>query len=355
MTSEAPKRVPLRRGSRPLQIALGGAALVVAAGVIYLIRDALTAFVIGALIAFLINPIVDRVQKIIPRAVAILLTLAALLALLAAVGTVFVPLLTTEVGQLQQQAPQIVEQAQRQVEQLRGRPITMLGLRVDLTAQASGLDKRAGEFLLGQFGNALSIGLAALNLLLQLLLTLIVAFLVSLDSHRMSGFTRRLVPGDYRADFDDIWPKLKAMLRSYLRGQLTVAAIIGISVGVALAFEGVQFAFALGVVAGILALVPFVGPWIGAVPIELVALSDGPGKAVVVGITYFVITNIVLQLLFPRIVGAAVKLPALMVIIAFIAGFSLAGVLGMFVAIPFAAAIAIIFDHIYPRVYGTAA
>jgi predicted PurR-regulated permease PerM len=344
-----------RRGSRPLQIALGSAALLVGLGVIFLIRDALTAFVLGALIAFLMNPVVDRLERLLPRVLAILLVLAAVIALVIALGSIFVPLLTTEIGQLQQQTPQIMDQAQRQVEQLQGHPINVLGFRVDLTGQAGGLDKRAGEFLLGQFGNALSIGLAALNLLLQVLLTLIVAFLVSLDSHRMSQFARRLVPADYRADFDDIWPRVKAMLRSYLRGQLTVAAIIGIGVGFALALENVPFAFALGVVAGILALVPFIGPWIGAIPIELVALSDGPGKAVLVGITYFVITNIVLQLLFPRIVGAAVKLPALMVIVAFIAGFSLAGILGMFIAIPVAATAAILFEHVYPRVYGSAA
>ena len=86
---------------------------------------------------------------------------------------------------------------------------------------------------------------------------------------------------------------------------------------------------------------------------KLVALSLGPSKAIVVGITYLVITNIVLQFLFPRILGAAVRLPALLIIVAFIAGFSLAGILGMFIAIPVAATIAILFDHVYLRIYGT--
>ena len=62
---------------------------------------------------------------------------------------------------------------------------------------------------------------------------------------------------------------VKAMLLSYLRGQLTVAAIIGVAVGIALAIEGMPFAVALGVLAGITTLVPFIGPWIGAVPWRL--------------------------------------------------------------------------------------
>jgi len=346
---------PRRRRLRTLQIGLGVAALLLGIGVVYLIRDTLGAFVLGALLAFLINPLVDRLARFLPRALAIVVIFAALVVVLAGVATVFVPLLTTEIGQLQQQLPNILAQAQHQVEHLQGQRITLFGFQIDLSRQASGLDQRAGEFLLGQFGNALTIGLVALNLLLQVILTLIVAFLVSFDAHNITGFVRQLVPGDYREDFDDIWPKLKSMLFGYLRGQLTVAVIIGVGVGVALWIEKMPFAFALGVLAGITALVPFIGPWIGAVPILLVALSSGVGEAVLVGITYLAITNVVLQFLFPRILGAAVKLPALLVIVAFLAGFSLAGILGMFIAIPVAATIAILFDHVYLRVYGTEA
>jgi predicted PurR-regulated permease PerM len=348
-----PPTGPRRRRARTLEIGIGVAVVIIGIGVIYLIRDTLGAFVVGALLAFLINPVVDRLSAYLPRALAIVVIFIALVVGLVGLATVFVPLLTTEVAQLQQQAPSILTQAQHQVEVIRGQPITFLGFRIDLTRQATNLDQRAGEFLLGQFGNALSIGLVALNLMLQVLLTLIVAFLVSFDAHRISNFARELVPGAYREDFDTIWPKVKLMLFSYLRGQLTVALIVGVAVGIALAIEGMPFAIALGVLAGITTLVPFVGPWIGAVPIELVALSIGPRQAVIVGLTYLLITNFVLQFLFPRIVGAAVKLPALVVIVAFIAGFSLAGILGMFIAIPVAATIAILFEHVYLRIYGT--
>jgi predicted PurR-regulated permease PerM len=341
-----------RRRRRSLQIGVGIAAVIVGAGVIYLIRDTLGAFVLGALLAFLINPLVDRLSAYLPRTLAIVVIFIFLVAGLAGLAMVFVPLLTTETSQLQQQSPAILAQAQRSVEGMQGQPIVLFGFRIDLTRQASNLDQRVGELLLGQFGNALTIGLVALNLLLQVILTLIVAFLVSADAHRISGFIRELVPGDYREDFDAIWPKVKVMLLSYLRGQLTVAVIIGVAVGIALAVEGMPFYVALGVLAGITTLVPFIGPWLGAVPIELVALSLGPGEAIVVGLTYLVITNVVLQFLFPRILGAAVKLPALVVIVAFIAGFSLAGILGMFIAIPVAATIAILFDHVYLRIYG---
>lgn len=342
-----------QRRKRGLQITVAAIAALVAVAVVYLIRDALAAFVFGSLLAFLINPVVDRLARLIPRSLAILVVFTGLVAGIAGLGAIFVPLLTSEAAQLQAQAPEIANHAQARIEQLeQGQSIVVLGLQVNLAQYASRLDQRGGDFLLGQFGNALSISLAAVNALLQVILMLIVAFLVSLDAHRISSFIRHIVPPDYREDWDELWPRVKDMLRSYLRGQLTIAAIIGIGVWIALALEHMPFAFALGVLAAITSLVPFVGPWIGAIPIELVALSQGLGEAILVGVTYLVITNIVLQFLFPRIMGGAVKLPALVVIVAFLAGFSLAGILGMFVAIPVAATVAILFDHVYPRVYG---
>lgn len=338
---------------RTFQIGLGLAAALLGVLVVYLIRDVLGSFVLGTLLAFLINPMVDRLEQwSVPRAVAIAVIFLGLIAGLVGVGSIFVPLLTTEVGQLQSQAPTIIDQAQRQLVTLQGHPISILGYRIDLTGYARSSNQRIAEFLLGQFGNALSIGIAAVNALLQLLLLLVVAFLVSLDAHRISALMRRLVPGDYREDFDVIWPRIKSMLRGYLRGQLLLGAIIGLGVGVALWVEGVNFAFALGVLAGITALVPFVGPFIGAVPAVLVGLSASPLKAVLVGATYFLVGNFVLQFLYPKIMGSAVNLPALAVIIAFLAGFSVGGILGMFIAIPVGATVAILFDHIYPRVYG---
>lgn len=342
-----------QRRKRGLQITVATIAGLVVIAVVYLIRDALAAFVFGGLLAFLINPIVDRLAHWVPRSLAIVVVFIGLVAGLAGLGAIFVPLLTSEAAQLQAQAPEIANQAQARIEQLQqGQPIVVLGLQLNLAQYANSLDQRAGDFLLGQFGNALSISLAAVNALLQLVLMLIVAFLISLDAHRISAFIRHVIPPDFREDWDELWPRVKDMLRSYLRGQLTIAAIIGVGVWIALALEHVPFAFALGVLAGITSLVPFVGPWIGAIPIELVALSQGLGEAILVGVTYLVITNIVLQFLFPKIMGGAVKLPALIVIVAFLAGFSLAGILGMFIAIPVAATISILFDYVYPRVYG---
>jgi len=127
--------------------------------------------------------------------------------------------------------------------------------------------------------------------------------------------------------------------------------LIGVLSGIGCAVLGLPDAIALGLVAGITALIPYLGPFVGAVPAILVGLSVSPLRALLVGIVYFVISNVILNFVYPKVVGDAVRLPPILVILAFIAGFSWAGILGMFVAVPLAAALRILFDHIYPRLY----
>jgi predicted PurR-regulated permease PerM len=342
-----------RRHRLYLQIAFGLASLVVAVVVLYFIRDVLGAFVLGATIAFLIQPAVNRLIEMgVPRIAAISLVFVVIILALAGLVLLVVPLGANEVGQLQSQAPKLAAQAQATINSLQGSPVTVLGLKLDLTGSTAFISTHLRDYLLGQFGNAVSIGLTALTTLLQVLLMFIVAFLLALDATSVKHGLRRLVPSDYRTDFDQIWRRVRRMLYAYMRGQLVIASLIGLLSGVACAGLGLPDPIALGLLAGITALVPYLGPFLGAMPAILVGLAGGPLKALAVAVAYLVISNVILNLVYPKVMGDAVRLPALLVIVAFIAGFSWAGVLGMFVAVPIAATLRILFDHIYPRLYG---
>jgi predicted PurR-regulated permease PerM len=341
-----------KRRRRYLQIAFGFAALVVAIIVLYLLRDFLGAFVLGAAIAFLIQPAVVRLVAIgIPRVIAIVIVFLVIIVALGGVVLLIVPLVVNEVGQLQTQAPSIAAAAQDRINSLQGSPVQMFGVTIDLKGITETISSHLKDYLLGQFGNAVTIGLTALTTVLQLLLTFIVAFLLALDAAAFRRLLRRLVPNDYRTDFDQIWRKVRKMLYAYVRGQLIIAGLIGILSGIACLFLGLPDAGALGLIAGITALIPYLGPFIGAVPAILVGLAQGAGKAVLVAVVYFLISNVILNFVYPKVMGDAVRLPPVLVIVAFIAGFSWAGILGMFVAVPIAATLRILFDHIYPRLY----
>jgi len=339
-----------KRRRRYLQIAFGLGALVVAITVLYLLRDFLGAFVLGSAIAFLIQPAIIRLHAAgVPRVLAIIVIFIAIIVALAGLVLLIVPLGVSEVNQLQVQLPTLAAAAQDRLNSLQ--PVRVFGIDVDLKGVTQTVSSHLREYLLGQFGNALTLGLTALTMALQLLLMFIVAFLLALEAPAVRRDLRRFVPNDYRTDFDQIWRQVRKMLYAYVRGQLIVAALIGISSGVACFVLGLPDAVALGLVAGVTALIPYFGPFLGAIPAILVGLSLSPQTALVIALVYLLLSNVILNVVYPKIVGDAVKLPPILVIIALIAGFSWGGILGMFVAVPIAATLRILFDHIYPRLY----
>jgi predicted PurR-regulated permease PerM len=340
----------LRR--RYLQIAFGLGALLVTLIVLYLLRDFLGAFVVGAALAFLIQPAIARLVAMgVPRVLAIALIFIVIIVALAGLVLLVVPLVVNEVGQLQVQAPALATAAQDRINSLQGAPTQIFGIKIDIKGTTATINSHLREYLLGQFGNAVSIGLTALTTVLQILLMFIVAFLLALDAAAVRRMVRRLVPSDYRTDFDQIWRRIRKMLYAYMRGQLIIAAVIGLLSGIACAVLGLTDPIGLGLVAGITALIPYLGPFLGAIPAILVGLAASPLKALLIAVVYFVISNVVLNIVQPKIMGDAVRLPPILIIVAFIAGFSWAGILGMFVAVPLAATLRILFDHIYPRLY----
>ena len=345
----APPLDPKRR-RRYQQILFGGSALLVAVVVLFLLRDFLGAFVLGAAIAFLTQPAVIRLHSAgVPRILAIALVFVAIIVAMAGLILLIVPLAVSEIGQLQVQAPTLAAAAQKSLNSLQ--PIKVFGIDVDLKGLTETINSHLREYVLGQFGNAVTLGLTAVTTVLQLILMFIVAFLLAIEAPAVRRDLRRFVPNDYRSDFDQIWRQVRKMLYAYVRGQLIVAALIGIFSGIACAAIGLPDAVALGLIAGVTALIPYFGPFLGAVPAILVGLSQTPGKALLIGLLYVLISNVILNIVFPKIMGDAVKLPPILVIVALIAGFSWGGILGMFVAVPIAATLRILFDHIYPRLY----
>lgn len=339
-----------KRRRRYLQIGFGIAALVIFIVVLFLLRDFLGAFVLGSAIAFLIQPAVARLHAAgVPRILAIALVFVAIIVVLAGLVLLIVPLGVNEISQLQAQAPTLAAAAQDRLNSLQ--PVHVFGMEIDLKGLVATINAHLREYLLGQFGNAVTIGLTALTTVLQLLLMFIVAFLLALEAPAVRRDLRRFVPNDYRTDFDQIWRKVRKMLYAYVRGQLIVAALIGVLSGLACWLTGLPDPIALGLIAGVTALIPYLGPFIGAIPALLVGLSQSPGKALLIALLYLLISNIVLNIIYPKVVGDAVRLPPILVIVALIAGFSWGGILGMFVAVPVAATLRILFDHIYPRLY----
>jgi predicted PurR-regulated permease PerM len=174
---------------------------------------------------------------------------------------------------------------------------------------------------------------------------LIISFYYLMEKAWLRQFVLSTRPADSRIRISRIWDEVEEKVGDWLRGQLTLCLVIGVSATIGYGVMGISFWPLLGLWAGLTEIIPILGPWLGGVPAVIIALTQGWEKAaLVVGFV------IVLQLtenavLVPRIMRGAVGLTPLTVFIAILAGTEFAGIAGALLAIPISAAIQVVIAH----------
>jgi predicted PurR-regulated permease PerM len=330
---------------RPLRFWLIALAALLLA--LWLLSGVLLPFVVGIAIAYLLDPLVDRMEaRGAPRWAG---TLAALLAFAVVVlGTFFllVPLFQVQAAMLVEQAPRIVEALRREATGLlevlyeRLDPADVQRLR-DAAAQYAG---DAALYVGGLVRGLLSRGFALLDLLSVLVIAPIVAFYLLRDWNRLvdtvDGWLPRRHADTIRAEMREV----DRTLAGFLRGQGAVCLILGGFYAVALSLAGLDFGLTIGVVAGVLTIVPYVGSAVGflaSVSLAVVQFDEWWRVGVVAGIFLFgqaVEGNVIT----PRLVGGSVGLHPVWVMFALLAGGYLFGFLGVLVAVPVAAVVGVL-------------
>jgi predicted PurR-regulated permease PerM len=234
-------------------------------------------------------------------------------------------------------------------------PLFIFGFPIDLmdvyqevsgTLQSvvSPLASRTVSFLIG-----LASGFA------WLIFVLIVSFYLLKDLGKLGRSLDKLVPVDYREEVRRLGEEINVIWSTFFRSQLVLCAVIGVVVGVTMRVVGVRNALILGIIAGVLEIIPNIGPTIAAIPAVLIAyfqgsthlpLSNGWFALLVIGL-YVVIQQLENNILVPRIIGRSLNLHPLVVIIGAIAGARFAGILGMFLAAPTLASLRILGSYVY--------
>jgi len=328
-------------------------------------------FLVAALIALLLDPIVRALGRLrIPRgfsiAVVFLSFAAALVVGVIAIGVVVVDqsreaadriddYLTVEHGQTLQ------TDAERDVERLQGwlddHGLERVEVReqgqdfVDSLREADPQEytSRAIDFLEGA---ALSI----FELLFSLVLVVVVSVYMLLDMGRLSAAVDRRFPP--RPNSGSLIPRIERALAGYVRGQALLSLIIGVSAGVGLWLLGGlgwaenmdQYALLFGAWVAVMELIPYLGPWLGAIPPIIYALVVDPVSAIWVTLLFLAIHQIEGHIVVPNVMGSALRLHPLLVIFGLLAGGEIYGLAGIFVALPLLAALRAIWEFIGERV-----
>ena len=302
---------------------------------LYLIRDVITIVFVAWIIAAAIRPLADRLSRI-PRALAILIPYLLLLALLVTLGYLVVPPFVAEFRTLGTNLPAYVERTQTTLHGIEAW-LESYGVPNPLTEQAAAIaswSQSAAGFLV-------RLPIAALNVVIGTFATIAIGFYWLLHrDETVESLCTWLWPSKAeraRAIFD----RAESQMGAYVRGLLILGVAVGGVTLVGLLILRVPYAVVLAVLAGVLELLPTMGPILASIPAILVALTISPLLALGVAVLCFGIQQLENYILVPRIHQHAVGLPPLAILVAVLIGSTLAGLTGAILAVPVAALIAL--------------
>lgn len=311
---------------RILALIAGWVGLIV---VLYHLRTVLVWVGVSLFLALAINPLVERVEKHVPRkkrGLAVGLVFVLLLAGLATMITVLVPPLASQTRSLISDLPNLVQQLQGS-DSIFGN----LADRFDLVERVQANQTRiAGQVSQASVGIAQSIFSGILATLTILVLT----FFMSLEGPGWLNSFWKTQPAGKRAHRQDLAKRCYKVISNYVTGRLLMAFIAAVASAIALSILRVPYAIPLGILVGLFDLVPLVGATLGAVAVVAVSLFKSPEAAGAMAIFFLVYQQLENHVLQPVIDSRTVQMSPLTVLVSAIIGVSLLGLLGALIAIP---------------------
>ncbi len=313
-------------------------------------RGVVLLFIVAALIALILNPVVARLHRHrVPRGLAVLLVYLTFFASLFGIGYLLSSPISTQVGSFRKNVPDLVNQANRRLASTQHFFDTK-GIHIGLVKQGgTALQTLQGQLVKGSsslvsFSETLVTKAASVSLDLVLILVLSVYMLVY--GAQIGVLVRTLMPGDGSPE-DDYPLRVQRAVSGYIRGQLLFSLVMGTTAGLALYLfgligifpDGRTYALAFGSFFGVMELVPFIGPILGAIPPIVVALFADPLTALWVGLLFLTLQQLEGHVVAPQIFSHALRINPLLVIFALLFGNAVYGLVGALIALPLAAVV----------------
>ena len=327
-----------------LLLAAGGLYLV------YLLSPILTPFLIAAALAYLCDPLVDRLEaRRLPRTLGTALVLLGLLLAFVLLALILAPLVQAQISLLMAQVPVVLEWGQQTL-----LPWIQATFGVDLMqdhAQITDWLKghtaelaKLGAYLPGLAGS----GLALLNFLVNLVLVPVVTFYLLRDWDRAVAHLADWLPKPIRPKAVQIAREVDTVLSEFVRGQVAVILVMALFYSLGLWLAGLDYALAVGLIAGVLVFVPYLGVIVGVLLGTLAGLAQSGELAVLIPVWGVFAFGQLLEgmVVTPRLVGERVGLHPVAVIFALMAFGQLFGFFGVLLAIPASAALLVALRHL---------
>lgn len=319
-----------------------GIAITVIIVLLWQLGDVILPFVLGGAIAYCLDPIADRLERLgLSRVAAVaVITLVATLTFIL-LFLLVIPALVQQTAQLIETAPDVFNRLQKALTtrfpELMDETST---IRQQLIAIGETIQSKGGELVNGVLSSALGL----INMLIFLVVVPVVAFYLLLDWDNMTAKIDEMLPRDHLPVVRRLASQVDKTLASFIRGQGTVCLILGTYYAISLMLAGLNFGLVVGFIAGLVSFIPYIGALVGGVLAIGLALFQFWGDWVSIGIVggiFMVGQFLEGNILTPKLVGNSVGLHPVWLLFALSVFGSLFGYVGMLVAVPVAAMIGV--------------
>ncbi len=296
---------------------------------IWLFARPLALLILGASLASAVAPFADWLSVRLPRTLAIVLVYLAFILAAAGVVAIIIPPMASQVGALIARAPQLIQDYQNFVNQS---PIfSNAGIRNAIWGGVGGVAS-----------GWVSAPLHLASTMIDLLLAVVISAYWLAVAPAMRTFFLSLFPGEVSGRFNHIIEELGIGMGGYIRGTFINGLILGVAAYIGLLIIGVNYPIVLGTFAGLMELIPYVGPFVSGAAMVGVALSQSTTQGLIVLAFAFVLQEFEGHLLVPIVMRTQTDISPLLAVIALFAGYSVGGLIGALTAIPLAVAIRVI-------------
>ncbi len=322
---------------------------------LYLFRAILPPIAIALVLAYLLKPVADYVERRskLPRTLAVILVFLVLLLFASLIPVTVVPYAVARVTRLNLDLQRLVDDT-----------VIFLSQPVTISAYSFSLQDLVGDVrgalqdLFQPFATqTVTILFGVASSLLWIVSILIISFYLIKDAERLRAFLDRMAPPGYAEELRCLREEMNQVWKAFFRGQVVLGLIIGLTVWIAMSAVGLPQAGLMGLLAGLLEVIPTFGPVLATIPALIIALIRGSTylplsnfwfAALVLGI-YLIIQQTENAYLVPRIMGRRLQLHPVVIFVGVLIGGIVAGILGIFLAAPVIGTVRVLLRYVYAK------
>lgn len=292
---------------------------------------------VAGFLYYILNPLVKLLTKLkLKRIYAIIIVFVLLLAAIILILVSIIPSLASQLSSLASNIPDMFKNVEDWVYQMAALPIFK---DLDLTSYIEQLDISYGN-IIQQFLSGLSSSLGSIvstvaSTTIVIFTAPFILFYMLKDGDRLVPGIQKFMPEKRKADIVKLLEQLNKTLSSYISGQAIECLFVGTFTIIGYSLIGVRYAFLFGVIAGLTNLIPYLGPYLGLAPAVFVTVFNEPFKALLCCVVVIIVQQLDGNVIYPNVIGKTLKIHPLTIILILLVAGNIAGLLGIFLGVPF--------------------